>query len=128
LQRIILKGKITTGHGEGAKFLNLLWVKKQIQKKLQFVPYAGTLNLLLSDESLKDKNLLKNAQYIKIEPVEGFCEGIIIPALIKSQTCAILIPTIVNYPNDMIEIIAPVNLRYKLKVKDGDELSVYFYI
>jgi riboflavin kinase len=124
----MLKGKITTGQGEGAKFLNLLWVKRQIQKSLQFRPYAGTLNLLLSDESIKDKNLLKKTQYIKIEPVKGFCEGILVPALVKSQKCAIIIPEIANYPNNMIEIIAPVNLRHKLKAKDGDEVSVYFYI
>lgn len=124
----MLKGKITTGHGEGKKFLNLLWVKKQIQEKLQFTPYPGTLNLILTNESIQFRTLLKKTQYARIKPVEGFYDGIAVPALINSKKCAIIVPEVENYPTNMIEIIAPLNLRHSLKVKDGDEVSVYFFV
>lgn len=128
MKKIILKGKIIAGQGEGAKFINLSWVRKQILESLQFKPYAGTLNLLLSEESIKNKYLLKKAQNIGIDPAKGFCEGTVIPAMIKNQQCAIIIPHVINYPNNIIEIIAPVNLRDNFKFKDGDEASVYFFI
>jgi riboflavin kinase len=38
--------------------------------------------------------------------------------------CAIIVPEIASYPSDMLEIIAPVNLREKLSLKDGDTLEV----
>ncbi len=128
MQQIILRGKIAAGHGEGKKFLDLLWVKKQIQEKLHFTPYPGTLNLILTNESVPFRALLKKTQYARIEPAEGFYDGIAIPALINSQKCAIIVPKIKNYPKNMIEIIAPLNLRQILKIKDGDEVSVYFYV
>lgn len=124
----MLKGKITSGQGEGKKFLNLLWVKKQIQEKLQFIPYIGTLNLILNKKSTTLKVMLKQTQYIRIKPAAGFYNGIAIPALINSQKCAIILPEIQNYPENMIEIIAPINLRQSLNVKDGDEVSVFFYV
>lgn len=124
----MLKGKIVTGRGEGKKFLDLLWVKRQIQEKLQFTPYIGTLNLILNKKSISLSAMLKKTQSIKITPAPGFCNGIAIPALINSQKCAIIVPEIKNYPKNMIEIIAPFNIRQNFKVKDGDEISVQFYV
>ena len=124
----MLKGKIVSGKGEGKKFLILSWVKKQIQEKLEFTPYPGTLNLILTNESKKFRILLKKTQYIRIIPAEGFYDGIAVHALINSQKCAIILPEIENYPRNMIEIIAPLNLRYSLRVKDGDEVTVYFFV
>ena len=122
----MLKGKIVSGQGEGKKFLDLLWVKKQIREKLHFTPYTGTLNLILNKKSIPLRALLKKTQYVRIEPALGFYEGIVIPALINSQKCAIIVPDMKKYPKNMIEIIAPLNLRQSLKIKDGDEVSVYF--
>ncbi|MEM3712744.1 MAG: DUF120 domain-containing protein [Thermoproteota archaeon] len=37
---------------------------------------------------------------------------------------AVVIPRVPSYPKDMLEIIAPVNLRETLGLKDGDEIEV----
>jgi len=123
-----LKGKIVTGQGEGKKFLDLFWVKRQIQEKLQFIPCDGTLNLTLNTKSTSLRYMLKKTVYIKIKPAPGFCNGIVIPALINSKKCAIIIPKVINYPKNKIEIIAPFNIRQIFKVKDGDEISVQFLV
>ena len=128
MQPITFKGKIVTGNGEGKKFVNLWWVRKQIQEKLHFTAYPGTLNLLLGHESIKIKTLLKKSKNVRISPEEGFYEGIAYPASINSIKCAVIIPDVANYPNNLIEIIAPINLRYNLNVKDGDELTVSFFV
>ena len=121
----MLKGKIFSGAGLGEKFLKLSWVKNQIQEKLGFNPYPGTLNILLSEKSLEFTNFLKNKNCTRIIPADGFCYGLIIPALITSQKCAIIVPVVENYPENVLEIIAPMNLRISLNLKDDDEVLVH---
>lgn len=40
---------------------------------------------------------------------------------------AIIIPQVPDYPEDMMEVIAPVSLRKTLKLKEGDEVQLTFY-
>jgi CTP-dependent riboflavin kinase len=37
-----------------------------------------------------------------------------------------LLPSVADYPKDKIEIIAPVQLKSVLGLKDGDQLTVEF--
>ena len=50
--------------------------------------------------------------------------GLLFKASIAGLNCAVILPQIKNYPENILEIIAPVNLRDKLKVNDGDALTV----
>jgi riboflavin kinase len=119
-----VKGKIFSGSGEGAKFTEIPWVRKQIAEKLGFIPYPGTLNIKLTEGIVKFK-LLKRAKAIEILPAEGFCRGRCFNAyFMDTLKCAIVIPEIDNYPEDILEVIAPINLREKFKLKDGDMVNV----
>jgi len=124
LKRITLNGAVFSGGGAGKKFLRLTWVKRQIKQKLGFVPYLGTLNVLLSEESAKRKKLLEKKCSMKICPVEGYCNGMLFKALIGTLECGIVIPEVAGYPKTFLEIIAPVNLRETLQLEDGDEVTV----
>jgi riboflavin kinase len=124
LKRIKISGEVSSGRGEGKKFLDLPWVKRQIEEKLGFVPYRGTLNVLLSEESVKRKKLLEKAHSIKVCPSEGYCIGVLFKAFIGTLECAIVVPEVADYPKDVLEIIASVNLRKVLQLKDGDEVTV----
>ena len=118
---LTIKGKVFSGSGEGAEFIELPWVKKQIVQRLGFVPYTGTLNIKLTVQSILIKKSLKNANAIEISPIKGFCRGRCFPVgFMQDLKCAIVIPEVENYPEDVIEVIAPVNLREKFKLKDGD--------
>jgi riboflavin kinase len=122
---LTLKGKVFSGSGEGTEFIRLPWVKKQIAEKLGFIPYTGTLNVKLTAESVLIKKSLENARAIEILPLKGFCRGRCFPAyFMQGLKCAIIIPEIENYPEDIIEVVAPVNLREKFKLKDGDMVEV----
>ncbi len=121
---LFLKGKVFSGSGEGAKFVELSWVRRQIEDRLGFTPYAGTLNIKLTKESVTVKNSLKKANGIEISPAEGFCRGKCFHAYISNLQCAIVIPEIKNYPADVIEVIASVNLREKLNLKNSDSVEV----
>jgi len=121
VKALCVKGKIFSGKGEGARFIQLPWVKAQIVEKLGFTPHPGTLNIKLVKESVTITKRLKTAKTIEISPAESFCRGRCFNAyLMGNVKCAIVIPEIEGYPEDVIEIVAPVNLRKKLQLKDGD--------
>jgi riboflavin kinase len=124
LERIELSGTVFSGRGEGRSFLELPWVKQQIEKKLGFTPYLGTLNVMLSEESVKHKKLLEKAHSIKVYPADGYCSGTLIKALIGTLECAIVVPEVTGYPKGVLEIIAPVNLRETLQLEDDSEVKV----
>jgi riboflavin kinase len=119
LQKIFLSGTVFSGSGNGRKFMCLPWVKRQIEEKLGFSPYPGTLNLHLNKENTKKKNLLEIANGIIIEPQAGYCPGVLFKACLGSLKCAVVVPKVPNYPSDVLEIISPVYLRKYLKLVEG---------
>src|SRR5208283_3367809 len=94
LREIVLKGTVFSGNGEGRKFIDLPWVKRQIQEKLGFTPYSGTLNIRLSKEGEKQKKLLENAEQLEISPAKGYCTGKLFKAHIDGLECAIIVPQV----------------------------------
>lgn len=124
MQKIVLRGTVFSGKGEGRKFIDLPWVKQQIKEKLGFTPYIGTLNIRLSKESIKQKKLLETAQRFEIYPEKGYCTGILIKAYIESLACAIIIPKISNYSSDVLEVIAYLYLREHFNISDGNQVTV----
>ena len=121
---LLFLGTLFSGKGEGKKFVSLPWVQSQIQEKAGFIPFAGTLNLRLSPASLKNKGMLKKAKQLPIEPEKGFCPGYLIKAQVGNKKAAIVIPKVPNYPEDVLEVIAPVCLRDEFALKDGAVVAV----
>ncbi|MGA2384968.1 MAG: DUF120 domain-containing protein [Candidatus Bathyarchaeia archaeon] len=124
MPQLTLRGTVFSGNGDGRKFISLPWVTRQIQEKLGFTPYAGTLNIRLTKESAKKKKLLEEAEKFEIKPEEGYCTGILIKAKIKNLSCAFIIPQIPSYPQDELEVVAAVNLRERFGLRDGSEVGV----
>lgn len=100
------------------------WVIRQIKVTLGFEPYPGTLNVLLSQKSPKFEEMLNRTRGTKILAEDGYSNGILIKSTIDNIECAIVIPEIVNYPKEILEIVAPMNLRELLKLEDGDEIKI----
>ena len=124
MKRIEFSGTVTSGDGDGKKFMELPWVKRQITEKLGFTPYAGTLNLKLAEENAKQRKLLEKTPSAKVLPAEGYCEGLLFKAFIGIVQCAIVVPQVAGYPNDLLEVIASVYLREALQLEDGREVTV----
>jgi riboflavin kinase len=95
-----------------------------LKEKVEFTPYPGTLNIKLSGESVVNRQLLKGTDASRICPAKGYCSGIVYKAFLGTLKCAVVIPEVDGYPEDVLEIIAAVNLRKALEVKDGDEITV----
>jgi len=125
---LTIKGTVTSGYGEGRLFLNLQWVKDRLREVSGFIPYPGTLNLLVKDEeSSRALNLLREHSGIPIEPPPGYLPGKIFKAELGSLDCVVVIPIIDRDP-DVLELVSGVNLRETLGLRDGDHLKVKVYL
>lgn len=128
MEKITLKGRVASGGGGGSYFVNLPWASTQFREKLCFLPYPGTLNVQLSPESAIGK-LRKSKKGVKIKPPPNFCESRCFKALVMNKVWgAVLVPDVSNYPNDLLEILAPVNLRATLGLKDGMKVEVVVWL
>jgi len=128
VRKMILEGRVFSGGGIGSFFINLSWVRSQIKEKLGFNPYPGTLNLqLLPGTDVKE--LRDTTKGIKIKSSEGFHEGRCFKALIMEKLWgAVVVPDVPKYPHDLLEILAPVNLRETLGLKDGVDIEVIVWL
>jgi len=105
--------------------MRLPWVTKQITEKIGFVPYPGTLDVRLSEESVTLKKTLAKESGVDIVPAAGFRRGKCFRAVFKTeQSCALIVPEAPGYPENLIEIIAPENLREKFHLSDGETVEV----
>lgn len=128
MKTLCLNGKVFSGKGGGAKFITLDWVKQQIEEKLGFVPFTGTLNIKLTEDSVKLRQLMDKANSTEITPAKDFCRGKCFKAFIIDLKCAVIIPEVAGYPENVVEIIAPANLRERFKLKDGDNVEVKVFL
>ena len=128
IPHIDLLGTIITGLGEGKYYIAKDGYVSQFQDKLGFTPFPGTLNIRLDDMSaeIREKTAL-------IQPftINGFNDGErtygggkCYPVEIGGIKAAVIIPDRSHYPEDLLEIIAPVKLREKLGLKDGDDVKI----
>ncbi len=106
------------------KFIELDWVKKQMEEKLGFTLFPGTLNVKLTTDSVKTRKLLRERAGVEILPASGYCRGRLFKAVLNGVECAVIVPEVVGYPENIVEVVAPVNLREKLCLLDGSLVEV----
>jgi riboflavin kinase, archaea type len=119
-----IKGKVTSGLGEGQYYISLDGYREQFNQRLGFNPYPGTLNLKLSEPFAEREasSSIEVEGFKDLSRTFGGCRCY--PVKIKGIMGAIIRPDRSSYPPRLVEIIAPVNLRKSLGLYDGDELEV----
>jgi len=128
-KEILIKGRVVDGLKDGRYYLGLNGYVKNIEKKLGFKPYPGTLNIRLTDaENVGTKERLQRMNGINIE---GFKQD---NRTFGSITCfrcevngiqaSIIIPERSHYGSEILEIMSPYELRKKMKLKNEDEIVV----
>ncbi|HWH77597.1 MAG TPA: DUF120 domain-containing protein [Candidatus Binatus sp.] len=129
-----LTGIIFSDLGQASTFMALNWVQDLLNECLGYRPFPATLNVRPKAE--RDAEIWRRAQNelagVTMPPAaNGFCSARIFRVVISSGTQgrvegAILLPAVKDYPNDKIEIIAPMQLKNHLGVNDGDQLTLEF--
>jgi riboflavin kinase len=123
-----LTGTVITGLGEGKYYMSLAGYRQQFGSLLGFEPYPGTLNIRLSPSSLPIRKKIEGLNWIRIKGFSAdsrtFGDARCLPCRIGTVPCAIVIPGRTHYPDDVIEVIAPVALRRQIGVEDSDTVTV----
>ncbi|MDW8021394.1 MAG: DUF120 domain-containing protein [Nitrososphaerota archaeon] len=124
-----LKGHVFTGLGEGAYYLQIPFYAKRFEEKLGFRPYPGTLNIRLAGrEQILRRLMVERAADIEIESFSderrSYGGAKCVRALMNDEEVVIVFAERTHYPKEVIEVIAPICLRDKLGLKDGDKVTL----
>lgn len=123
-----IEGIITSGTQKGQYFMTQDVYVSKIKEDLGFIPFAGTLNLLIEKENIPEILNIREENGKIISGGENFGDISYIPATIS--TCkntingAIVFPAKTQHPPEFLEVIAEENIRKTLSVKDGDSINL----
>ncbi|KQC07310.1 MAG: riboflavin kinase [Methanolinea sp. SDB] len=124
----VLRGHVITGLGEGRYYMSLEPYQRQFRKRLGFSPYPGTLNIRLDQSSIQIRKRLDLLEWTRISGFSAdertFGDVRCLPCRISDHPCGIVVPGRSHYPEDIIELVAPVSLRAALGLSDNDEVKV----
>jgi riboflavin kinase, archaea type len=129
---LTIKATVFSGLSEGSYYMSMEGYRRQFRSKLGFDPFPGTLNLRVTRDSMSSRRELENHPFV---PIDGFadkertyggarCYLVTVAGKVRG---AIVVPIRAHYGEDVIEIIAPENLRKRLRLKDGDVVEVNAY-
>ena len=112
----------------------LHWVQESLREILGFAPYPATLNVRpLTPQDARLWEEIQRQAALPLAPREGSCSAGLYPVSIKrlagseeSVRGAVLLPAVIDYPKDKIEIVTRVRLKDAFSVKDGDRLVLEF--
>lgn len=121
---VSFNGTIVSGLGEGAYFMSMPRYQNEIKKKLGFKAYPGTLNLEVDEKEISSVKKCSKIQIMGFKKGnKEFGGAYCYISKIRDISGAIIMPHITKHTN-IIEFIAPVHVKYELKVKDGDKIKV----
>lgn len=128
-----LSGFVTSGMGEGRHYITLPGYMEQFIEKLEYEPFAGTLNVDLDAGSVRERPRLDALEPVTIEGWESddrtygpaYCH----PATLVAPTgeyepCHVIAPERTHHGDDHLELIAPEELRTALDLSDGTEVTI----
>jgi len=128
--RVMFKGKVISGMGEGRYYTEQSGYVEQFKEKLGFIPYPGTLNVEIEYVERNKLRLLKNSKAINIPEFKtknrSFGGVRCFKAKINDSDGAIVLPMRSHYSN-ILEFISEDFLREKLNLKDGDSVKIIIY-
>ncbi len=130
-----LTGIIFSDLGQASSFMALDWVQELLNQRLGYHPFPATLNVRpkdVGDAQVWRRVQRGNAGTPLTAASDGHCGAklyrIEIRAGADSEKLAgaVLLPEVDDYPQDKIEIVAPVRLKDHFKLNDGDQLTLEF--
>ncbi|MBN2067632.1 MAG: DUF120 domain-containing protein [Candidatus Diapherotrites archaeon] len=119
-----LSGRVKIGLGEGKYYVARKQYLEQFKRILGFKPFFGTLNLVVDASELRA--FLAGMQPTQIKGFEttersfGQIKAFKISVEGKEKA-AVIFPERSVHPETEIEVIAPINLRKKFRLKEGSK-------
>lgn len=128
-KKIILKGRVISGLGEGGFYVGIPFYFEKIKEILGHPPYPGTLNIELDKNTPYDRLFIEKIANLYIPSFSNgrrtYGSAKAIRCSVNGYSpCAVIIPSRTHHPPKVIEVVSPVYLRGELGLKDGDEVYV----
>ena len=127
---IELEGTLVSGMGEGAYYMGLKGYTKQFRSKIGYVPFPGTLNILLDQKIHQEA--IKQLETLDGVRIDSFSDGTRTYGWVKcfaaqlnnSTNCELIILERTHHDASIIELISKHCLRKTAKLKDGSKVSI----
>jgi riboflavin kinase len=115
-------GKVPAGVGQAGYYLTRDGYRQQFLDRLGFIPFPGTLNVLLEEPFSASAPVILIHGFSKGR--ESFAGCRCYRIRINGLDAVAIRPEKSSHPPELMEVIAPVNLRRALNLKDGDIVEV----
>ncbi len=129
-----LTGTVTAGMGEGRHYISLPGYMRQFRERLGYEPFAGTLNVALSDTSVRRRSALDAIDAVSIDGWEDddrtYGPAVCYPATVTAASGSqyegahIIAPERTHHDDDKLELIAPDKLRDELGIEDDERITI----
>jgi Transcriptional regulator of a riboflavin/FAD biosynthetic operon len=119
--------------GEGRHYITLPGYAEQFRARLGYEPFPGTLNVDLSEESVRRRGEMAGIDAVPIDAWEGedrtygaaSCYGVtLVTGDERYEEVHAIVPDRTHHDDDQLELIAPERLRDALGLGDGDAVEV----
>ena len=130
-----LTGTVTGGMGEGRHYISLPGYMEQFRERLGYEPFPGTLNLDLTDESVRRRSALESLDPVHIDGWEDdertYGPAVCYPAAVETtdgdvyEATHVIAPERTHHDEDQLEVIAPEKLRDALDLADDDHVTIH---
>ena len=123
-----IEGKVASGLGKAYYFLSQECYKSEFKKNCGFIPFPGTLNVMVSEKYLDEISQIKNNCENIIKPDdEDFGAVKYIEAKLNNEISGdIVFPDKTTHEENYLEFISKDKLRDLLNLKDGDVVTLEF--
>ena len=116
--------------GEGAYYMGLKGYTKQFRSKIGYVPFPGTLNILLDQKIHQEA--IKQFETLDGIKIDSFSDGkrtygwvkCFAAKLNNSANCELIMLERTHHDASIIELISKYCLRKTAKLKDGSKVSI----
>jgi riboflavin kinase len=130
-----LVGTVTDGMGEGRHYITLSGYMEQFREKLGYEPFAGTLNVTLTDAAVRARPALSTHESVHIDGWEdedrtygpADCYPATVATLDDDRSYGgahVIVPERTHHDEDSLEVIAPDRLRDALALSDDEPVAV----
>jgi riboflavin kinase len=125
---IVIEGRLVTGLGEGAYYVEVY--SDRLREALGFKPHLGTLNVKVTDEeSRRAIGRMRNSPPLVVSGFryKGRTFGDVICYRVRVNDkieAAIVMAQRTHHSEDILEVIAPFNIRKALNINDDDRVTL----
>ena len=120
-----IKGVVVSGTKKGAYFMSQSIYRDQFEDKLHFRPFIGTLNVHIEDNDTKKVEKLLESNISQIKGEKTFGDVKFKKATLNNEIeGAVIFPEKTHHSTDVVEFIAPQNLKERFHISDGNSVTI----